>query len=186
MDYTAALIIAIGLAMDAFSVCISAGMCIPKLNAGHYLRMSLAFGFFQFVMPVIGFFAGRTVEPIIRNYDHWIAFLLLFYIGAKMIYEGLKKDKDNCETKDPSRGKNLLILAIATSIDALAVGVSYGVLAKPILIPAIIIGVVCIAFSASGIAIGKRAGSLFGKKADIIGGLCLIAIGIKILFEHMF
>ena len=186
MDYSAAFIIAVGLAMDAFSVCISAGMCIPKLTAAHYLRMSLAFGFFQFIMPVIGFFAGKTVEPIIRSYDHWVAFALLFYIGAKMIYEGFKKDKDECEPKDPSRGKTLLFLAVATSIDALAVGVSYGVLSKPILVPAIIIGLVCIAFSAIGISIGKRAGAFLGKKADIIGGLCLIGIGIKIILEHMF
>jgi putative Mn2+ efflux pump MntP len=186
MDLIAVFFIAIGLAMDAFSVCISAGICIPEIKAGHYIRLALTFGFFQFLMPLIGYAAGVTVEPVIKSYDHWIAFALLCYIGGKMIHEGLKKKSDECETRDPSRGKTLLILAIATSIDALAVGLSFGVLSKPIIVPAIIIGVVCIAFSALGVLIGKKAGELVGKKGEIIGGLCLIAIGAKIILEHLF
>ena len=179
------LLIAAGLAMDAFSVCISAGIIIPKPDAGHYFRLSFAFGFFQFIMPIIGYFLGVTVEPYIKTADHWIALAILGYIGGKMIYEGLKTDKDACKPKDPSRGRTLLFLAIATSIDALAVGVSYGVLAKPIIGAAIIIGVVCAVFSVIGITIGKKVGCLIGKRAEIIGGVCLIAIGIKILVEHI-
>ena len=179
------LLIAAGLAMDAFSVCVSAGMCVQKVTIGHYLRLSLTFGFFQFVMPLIGYLAGTTVEPVIKNYDHWIAFTLLFYIGAKMIYEGWKKKDECCESKDPSRGKTLLILGVATSIDALAVGLSFGVLSRPILVPALIIGVVCAAFSAAGVFIGKKAGDIVGQKGEYVGGLCLIAIGVKTLLDHL-
>lgn len=185
MNIISTLLIAVGLAMDAFSVCITAGICIPKPDKGHFLRLSLTFGFFQFAMPIIGYFLGITIEPIIRNYDHWLALVLLAYIGGKMIYEGLKPEDKSCNPKDPSRGKTLIILALATSIDALAVGVSYGVLSRPIFLPAVIIGCVCAVFSTLGILIGKRVGSMLGKRAEVIGGLCLIAIGIKILLEHI-
>ena len=178
-------LIAAGLAMDAFSVCISAGIIIPKPDAGHYFRLAFTFGFFQFIMPIIGYFLGVTVEPYIKSADHWIALAILGYIGGKMIYEGLKHDNEECAPRDPSRGKTLLFLAVATSIDALAVGVSYGVLAKPIVGAAIIIGLVCAAFSVAGITIGKKVGCLIGKRAEIIGGVCLIAIGVKILIEHL-
>ena len=186
MDLLAVFLIAVGLAMDAFSVCISAGICIPEIKAGHYLRLALTFGFFQFLMPLIGYAAGVSIEPVIKSYDHWLAFALLSYIGGKMIYEGLKKKDESCDPRDPSRGKTLLILALATSIDALAVGLSFGVLSKPIIVPAIIIGLVCVVFSALGVLIGKKAGELVGKKGEIIGGICLIAIGVKIIIEHLF
>jgi len=185
MDLITVFLIAAGLSMDTFSVCISAGVCIPEINAGHYLRLSLAFGFFQFLMPLIGYAGGITVEPVIKNYDHWIAFVLLGYIGGKMIWEGIRTKDDSCDTNDPSRGKNLFILSVATSIDALAVGLSFGVLSKPILIPSIIIGVVCALFSALGVFLGKKAGTFLGKKGEIIGGLCLIAIGVKTLIDHL-
>ena len=185
MSIITVFLIAAGLAMDAFSVCISAGICVKKVTVGHYLRLSLAFGFFQFMMPLIGYAAGVTVEPLIKGYDHWVAFALLSYIGGKMIYEGLKHRDDTCEVKDPSRGKTLLVLAVATSIDALAAGLSFGVLSRPILVPAIIIGLVCIAFSVVGVYIGKKAGALVGQKGEIIGGLCLIAIGVKTLLDHL-
>lgn len=185
MDIFATLVIAVGLAMDAFSVCISAGIVIPKPDRGHYFRMAFAFGFFQFIMPVIGYAAGRTVEPYINTFDHWIALALLTYIGGKMMYEGIKAEEDHV-CKDPSRGKTLLVLAIATSIDALAVGLSFGVLSKPVIVPAIIIGLVCAAFSATGIALGKKIGCIIGRRAEIVGGLFLIGIGVKILIEHMY
>jgi putative Mn2+ efflux pump MntP len=185
MDIIATLFIAAGLAMDAFSVSISAGCVIPKPDAGHYFRISFTFGFFQFMMPVIGYFLGITVEPYIAQFDHWIALVILCFIGVKMIHEGFKSDDARCEPKDPSRGKTLIFLAIATSIDALAVGVSYGVLVKPIVAPALIIGLVCAAFSVAGIMIGKRVGCILGKRAEVIGGLCLIAIGVKILIDHI-
>jgi manganese efflux pump family protein len=186
MDVTATLLIAVGLAMDAFSVCVSAGICITKPDFGHYFRLSAAFGFFQFIMPIIGYFAGMTVEPYIRGFDHWIALIILSWIGGKMIWEGFKNACDTeCEPKDPSRGRTLLFLSVATSIDALAVGVSFGVLSKPVLLPAIIIGLVCAVFSVIGIALGRKLGCIVGKRAEIVGGLFLIAIGVKILLEHL-
>jgi putative Mn2+ efflux pump MntP len=185
MDYSITFLIAISLAMDAFSVCIAAGICIPKPDAGHFFRLSFAFGFFQFLMPIIGYFLGSRIEPYISGFDHWIALAILGYIGSKMIIEGIRADKDKCEPRDPSRGKTLLFLAVATSIDALAVGLSYGVLSKPIIAPAIIIGLVCAFFSSAGIIIGKKVGYILGKYAEILGGVCLIAIGLKILYEHI-
>ena len=185
MDLFPVLLIAVGLAMDAFTVCISAGVCLPEIRKEHYLRLSCAFGLFQFMMPLIGYAAGVSIEPVIKRYDHWIACTLLTYIGGKMIYEGLKKKGEDCGRKDPTKGKTLLILSIATSIDALAVGLSFGVLSKPILIPAIIIGIVCALFSAAGVYLGKKIGHLLGNKAEIFGGLCLIGIGIKTLLDHI-
>ncbi len=185
MDYTTVIIIAVALAMDAFSVCISAGICIPKPNTGHYLRLAGTFGLFQFMMPIIGYFAGAWLEQWIENYDHWVAFAMLAFIGVKMISESLQPEEEGCEPRDPSRGGRLVLLAIATSIDALAVGLSIGVLRKPIFFPSIIIGVICAAFSIIGIAIGNRVSSFVGKRAESVGGVLLIAIGVKILIEHM-
>ncbi len=188
MDLASIVIIAVALAMDAFSVCISCGMIIPGPGFGHYFRLAFHFGLFQFMMPIIGFFGGMYLESYIKSYDHWIAFALLLIIGLKMIKESFKKESADCpvgERKDPSRGWSLIVLAVATSIDALAVGLSIGVLNRPILLPSIIIGVVCAAFSVIGVALGNRVGALVGKRAEAIGGLMLVAIGIKILIEHM-
>lgn len=172
--------------MDAFSVCISCGMIITKPDFRHYFRLAFHFGLFQFMMPLIGYFAGRYLEAYIKAFDHWIAFGLLMIIGLKMIYEAFSHNKETCEpARDPSRGVSLLILAVATSIDALAVGLSLGVLGRQIFIPSVIIGVVCALFSVLGISIGKRVGALVGKRAEAVGGVMLVAIGIKILVEHL-
>ena len=188
MDLASVVIVAVALAMDAFSVCISCGMVIARPGPGHYFRLAFHFGLFQFMMPIIGFFGGMYLERYIKAFDHWIAFALLMFIGLKMIKEAFKKESADCpagERKDPSRGWSLIVLAVATSIDALAVGLSLGVLNRPILVPSAIIGVVCAAFSAAGVALGNRVGSIVGKRAEAVGGLMLIAIGIKILVEHL-
>jgi len=185
MDLASILVIAAALAMDAFSVCISCGMIIARPGFRHYFRLAFHFGLFQFIMPIIGYFGGKYLEDYIKGYDHWIAFGLLFLIGLKMIHEALSKEPESCDpARDPSRGWSLLVLAVATSIDALAIGLSFGVLNQSILMPSIIIGAVCSLFSIVGIAIGNKAGALIGKRGEIIGGLMLIAIGIKILVEH--
>ncbi|MBN2041829.1 MAG: manganese efflux pump [Spirochaetes bacterium] len=183
MDFLSVIIIAIALAMDAFSVSISAGMIIKNPDFRQYFRLSFHFGLFQFMMPVIGYFIGAYVEDYIKDYDHWIAFGLLFFIGSRMIYEAFSKKAEESR-KDPSRGIRLIVLAVATSIDALAVGLSIGVLNRPILLPGIIIGVICSLFSITGITIGKNL-SKVSNKAEILGGILLIIIGIKILFEHL-
>ncbi|MCX7680209.1 MAG: manganese efflux pump MntP family protein [Spirochaetes bacterium] len=187
MQFFEIMLIAVGLAMDAFSVSVGAGMTIQKVNFGHYFRLSFHFGLFQFFMPIIGYFVGRQIGAIIGDYDHWVAFVLLSFIGSKMIYTSLFQSHDDVElTKgDPSRGLNLVLLSIATSIDALAVGISLGVIGCDILFPSIVIGVVCAAFSIIGIFLGKRIGMLVGKRAEIFGGFILIAIGAKIVFDHL-
>jgi len=174
MDLISIFTVAVALAMDAFSVSISAGMIIKKPDFGHYFRLSFHFGLFQFVMPLIGYFFGSYLERYIRDYDHWIAFGLLAFIGLKMIREAFSKKEDtSVERKDPYRGLNLVLLAVATSIDALTVGLSLGVLNQPVLFPGIVIGVTCSLFSIAGVFIGKKAGSLFGRKAEALGGIML-------------
>jgi manganese efflux pump family protein len=187
MDLAATLIIAVALAMDAFSVSISCGMIIINPGFRHYFRLAFHFGLFQFIMPILGYFGGLYLKDYIMAFDHWIAFGLLSVIGLKMIWEAFKHDDeapDSCRS-DPSRGWSLLVLAVATSIDALAVGLSIGILNRPILYPSVIIGVVCALFSIAGVALGNRVGSIMGRRAEAIGGLMLLAIGIKILAEHL-
>ena len=187
MDYISIIIVAIALAMDAFSVSISCGICIPDPRPEHYFRIAFHFGLFQFMMPIIGYFAGSQLENSIKEYDHWIAFGLLLFIGLKMIRESFQEEEidPHCEPKDPSRGMSLIILSIATSIDALAVGLSLGVLNRPIIVPSIIIGIVCSIFSIVGVALGNKVSNFAGKRAESIGGILLVAIGLKILFEHI-
>jgi len=185
IDWLSIPVIAVALAMDAFSVSVSAGMTIPAPKFRHYFRLAFHFGLFQFIMPIIGYFGGLYLDRYIRDYDHWIAFGLLSFIGLKMIREAFTRDGTAAFKRDPSRGFNLIILAVATSIDALAVGLSFGVLNQEIWVPSTIIGLTCALFSCLGIFIGHKARSLAGKKAETIGGIMLILIGLKILLEHL-
>ena len=175
--------LAVGLGVDAFSVAIGIGATNDKKSWAPVLRLAAAFGIFQFVMPIIGWLAGLTVVEIIASFDHWIAFALLALVGGKMIWEGFEKESDVGKA-DQTRGWPLLMLSIATSIDALAVGFSFSVLKNPILFPAVIIGIVCFVMTTVGMIFGKVLAKLFGKKVEIFGGLVLIAIGVKILVDH--
>jgi putative Mn2+ efflux pump MntP len=177
-------LLAVGLGVDAFSVAIGIGASNNKKSWAPVLRLSLAFGLFQFVMPLIGWLAGSTVVDRIQSFDHWIAFALLVLVGGKMIWEGLEKGSDEQKT-DQTRGWPLFLLSIATSIDALAVGFSFSLLKTALLFPAAIIGVVCFMMTAVGMIFGKGLARIFGKKVEILGGLVLIAIGMKILIEHV-
>ncbi|HOX14506.1 MAG TPA: manganese efflux pump MntP family protein [Smithellaceae bacterium] len=177
-------LLAVGLGVDAFSVAIGIGASNNKKSWAPVLRLSLAFGLFQFVMPLIGWLAGSTVVDRIQSFDHWIAFALLVLVGGKMIREGLEKESDEQKT-DQTRGWPLFLLSIATSIDALAVGFSFSLLKTALLFPAAIIGVVCFMMTAVGMIFGKGLARIFGKKVEILGGLVLIAIGMKILIEHL-
>ncbi|TAL33965.1 MAG: manganese efflux pump [Spirochaetes bacterium] len=178
--------IATGLAMDAFSVCLAAGLVIPEPTRRHYFRLSFHFGLFQFMMPILGYFAGSLVETLIADYDHWVALGLLAAIGGKMVVESFGEKHGGSDTApDPSRGWSLVVLSIATSIDALAVGLSMGMMAKPILVPSIIIGIICAAFSILGLRLGRHAGALLGNRVERAGGILLIAIGVKIVLEHI-
>jgi manganese efflux pump family protein len=185
MDLITIFLLAVGLGIDAFSVAIGIGAANNQNKSWQpVLRMASVFGAFQFIMPIIGWLAGLTVVGIITNYDHWVAFALLAYVGCKLIWEALKKEEEK-EINDQTKGLPLLLLSIVTSIDALAVGFSFSVLKAQILFPAVIIGIVCFFMTAIGMLFGKGLAKIFGKKVGIFGGLVLIAIGLKILIDHM-
>jgi manganese efflux pump family protein len=178
--------IAVGLAMDAFAVAIATGIVLGAVSGRQTFRLAFHFGLFQFLMPVVGYLAGMTVERYIAEYDHWLAFALLVYIGGKMVHEGFRgEEEEGNGGKDPTRGMSLVVLSVATSIDALAVGVSLGVLHNEgIVYPGVVIGVVACTFTAAGLHLGKRLGAVFGKRMEIVGGVVLVAIGVKILLDH--
>lgn len=180
------LAIALALSMDAFAVSVSASATIGSVNWKHYVRLSAAFGFFQFIMPVIGWALGVSVRSYIEAWDHWIAFGLLALVGLNMLREAWGGDEEEKTSGDPSRGIQLFMLAVATNIDAMAVGLSFAVIGVPVWGPALLIGVVCAAVTASGVKLGHILGrsNLLGSKISVLGGLVLIGIGVKILFEH--
>lgn len=182
MDIFSMFFLAVGLAMDAFSVSITRGM-ILKCNFKYAFTIALFFGAFQALMPVAGWLAGEQLAVVVEVWAPWIAFFLLLLIGGKMIYEGFQeKDDDVCRIFSL---KDILILSIATSIDAFAVGVTFAFLNTPILLPILIIGLVTFALSFLGVYLGKKVGHLFGNKIEILGGLILIGIGLKILLENL-
>ena len=176
--------IAFALAMDAFAVSIASGVVIKERKVRHAMRIALFFGGFQAVMPLIGWLAGTGLKGFIGGFDHWLAFGLLTFIGCKMIYEAVKLGPAEKERNSLDVG-TLLLLSIATSIDALAVGVTLSMVHAQIMTPALIIGVVTFVVSLIGVFIGDRFGHLFESKMEIAGGLVLIGIGIKILIEHI-
>jgi len=184
MNIITVIFIALGLAMDAFAVSVASGFQIKQQHLRHAMRIALFFGGFQALMPVTGWFAGISVRNFIMGFDHWIAFGLLFFIGVKMIYES-KKLTPVEKTMNASNIYVLLVLAVATSIDALAVGLSLSFLKIAILTPALIIGFITFLLSFAGVYIGKRFGHFFESKLEVIGGLILIGIGIKILIGHI-
>jgi len=178
--------IAFALAMDAFAVSVAAGVTLRRVGTRHTFRLAWHFGFFQWAMPVIGWCAGSTVRPLIERFDHWTAFLLLLFVGAHMLQEAFQEHGAESQKGDPTRGMTLVLLSVATSIDALAVGLSLSLLNISIWFPALIIGIVAAVLTGAGIHIGSRIGaaSRIGRYADIAGGLVLIAIGFRILYDH--
>lgn len=176
------LLLAVGLAMDAFAVSICGSMVLtPDNRWGGALRFGIWFGFFQFLMPVLGYFGAISFREYIVDYDHWLAFFLLAYLGINMIRESTEA----CSIKKSYTTKEMAVLAIATSIDALAVGISIAFLNVDIWLPAVIIGVVTCGIAVFGGMMGFRLGSAVGKHANICGGVVLIGIGFKILLEHL-
>ncbi|MDR1326611.1 MAG: manganese efflux pump MntP family protein [Treponema sp.] len=181
------ILIGLSLSLDALAGSVSAGVSIKGLKPFYIIRASFCFGLFQFLMPLIGYAVGRTFISYIEAYDHWIAFALLAFIGGKMLKDALSAKPNSADTADAdirSIGP-LLVLAIATSIDALAVGVSFSVTGHNILASAALIGGITFAVCLAGFEFGKRIGRLFEKRAAVAGGLILIALGVKILVEHL-
>lgn len=185
MSFISLIVVALALGIDAFAVAMAAGMTNGKLLIRPVFRMSFHFGLFQAIMPVIGWFAGVAIYSIISSFDHWIAFGLLVCIGIKMIVESFKNQSDDKKTKDPTRGWSLVWLSVATSIDALAVGLSLAVLGQDIVMPAIMIGLVAALMTIAGMTAGRVLGGVMGKRVEAFGGIVLVSIGIKILVEHM-
>jgi len=177
-------LIALGLAMDAFAVCLCAGTTGFINGPRPVFRLAFHFGLFQALMPALGWLVGVGVERYISAFDHWVAFGLLAFVGVRMVRSGLDADDDG-PCVDPSRGGTLVMLAIATSIDAFAVGLSFAVLRVSIVWPVIIIGLVAALMSILGIYLGNRLGQTFGKRMEVIGGLILVIIGIRVVISHM-
>lgn len=183
MSFPYLLLIALSLAMDAFAVSTACGVRIAVIRYDHVVRVALAFGFFQFAMPVIGWAAGSAFSGWLTAVDHWVAFGLLTVIGLRMLWESLRGGE--APAKDPTRGWSLLVLAVATSIDALAVGLSLAFLHVSIWVPSVVIGLVAAFLSAVGALFGCRLGRRFGVWAERAGGLVLLGIGVRILVEHV-
>jgi putative Mn2+ efflux pump MntP len=178
------LLISVGLAMDAFAVALGVGATRRIHTRRPVFRLSFHFGLFQFLMPVLGWLGGTTVAHLISGVDHWVAFGLLAYVGARMVQSGLSPDAER-RLGDPSRGRLLVMLSVATSIDAFAIGLSLAMLRVNILEPSIVIGLVAAGFTWAGLALGGRLSGKFGKRAEVAGGALLIAIGLRILLSHL-
>lgn len=176
-------LIGIGLAMDAFAVSICKGLSMKKIDWKKAIIIALYFGGFQALMPVIGYFLGTTFESFVVQVDHWIAFLLLGFIGGNMIKEAFDDELEKCN--DNVDFKTMFVLAIATSIDALAVGITFALLDVNIILSVAIIGIITFILSMFGVKIGNKFGNKYQNKAEFVGGLVLILLGIKILLEHL-
>ena len=188
MDILSIVLIAVGLAMDCFAISISKGICTGKFYFRYAFRMAFLFGLFQGGMPIIGYFAANSFSEHINSIDHWIAFALLVFIGVKMIVDAFKKQEECTEhesLKKHFRWKTLLLLAVATSIDALATGIIFVSSPELIWTAAIIIALASFVFSFIGVVIGIRFGKRFHLKVEALGGGILIIIGLKILIEHL-
>ena len=185
MNFIELLLIAVGLSMDAFSVSICKGLTTKKFSWRMALLCGLWFGGFQVLMPIAGYFLGAQFQEMIEAYDHWIAFGLLFFIGANMIREAVWEKKEEGKENGALDFKTMLFLAIATSIDALAVGVSFACIQVKLWSSLVVIGLTTFVFSVLGVKIGNVFGSKYEKSAGIIGGIILILIGLKILLEHL-
>jgi putative Mn2+ efflux pump MntP len=188
MSFGFILAIALGLSMDAFAVAVGVSLAMKGCTAAQTVRMAGSFGLFQFVMPILGWAAGRTVVDLIRDFDHWVAAGLLVFVAGKMLREACEKRKDGtteASCPDRTRGGRLLLLSLATSIDALAVGLSLAALNVAVVYPAAVIGAVTFVVSALGTKLGPILGRWAGRGAEIAGGLVLLAIAAKILVEHL-
>jgi len=184
VDFWSVLLIAFGLAMDAFAVALGVGATRQAIWFRPGFRQAFHFGLFQFMMPVIGWGVGATIVQFIAAYDHWIAFGLLAFVGGKMIKESFEKG-DRVSRADPTRSWTLVMLAVATSVDALAVGLSLAMLEVHILYPSLIIGIVAAAMTTLGLALGNRLGRTFGKRMELVGRLVLVGIGLCVVISHL-
>ncbi|MFH1264075.1 MAG: manganese efflux pump MntP family protein [Pseudomonadota bacterium] len=185
MSWVGLLVLALALAMDAFAVAVAAGLSLSRVTGKHVFRLAFHFGLFQALMLFAGWAAGTAIRSHIMSIDHWVAFGLLGFVGGKMIFEAVRGGEEDRPKQDPTTGWNLILLSVATSIDALAVGLSLAMIGAPIAIPALVIGVVAAVLTMIGMLIGRSVGRAWGRRVEILGGVILLAIGIKILLDHI-
>jgi putative Mn2+ efflux pump MntP len=184
VDLVSLLLLSVGLAMDAFSVATVTGFGLGRIRISDATRMSVSFGLAHVVMPVLGWLLGSTIVDLVSSYDHWVAFLLLLFVGGRMVKEGLYGDGD-VDPSDVLGTVSLIMFTVAVSIDALAVGLSFRLEGLPILVPSLFMGAGTLLFTFVGLLVGNRTGKAFGKKAQVMGGLVLIGIGARIVFTHL-
>jgi len=187
------IVLAFALAADAFSVAVSVGIVLTSANTDEpgsisgrqMFRLSWHFGLFQFLMPIVGWAAGRTIVDWIAPVDHWVALGLLCYVGGRMIRESFQPPEQRNTNRDPTRGMSLVVLSVATSIDALAVGLALAMSDVAIWVPCLVIGIVAGGMTIVGMTIGRRLGQLFSRRIETVGGIILIGIGVRIVLEHL-
>ncbi|MEN8614974.1 manganese efflux pump MntP family protein [Dehalogenimonas sp. THU2] len=185
MEFISIFLIALSLSADCFAVSICGRISMgAALDRGRQLKVAGYFGFFQFAMLLGGFLAGSTVVGLIESFDHWVGFFLLLFIGVRMIRESFEKEKEG-EAVDISKGKTLLGLSVATSIDSLAVGMTFAFIQVAIVPAAVLVGATSFVVAMAGFALGARLGDIIGKRAELVGGLVLIGIGVKVLVEGL-
>ncbi len=185
MGWFSLLALALALAMDAFAVAIVAGLTLSPLTKRQVFRLSFHFGLFQALMPLMGWTAGAAVYKYIADFDHWVAFCLLSFVGGRMIFASFHSDEEKRTRRDPTSGWDLVILSVATSIDALAVGLSLAMIGSRILVPALVIGVVAGLITLLGMVLGRKIGTIWGRRVEAAGGVVLIVIGLRILQQHL-
>lgn len=185
MELITLILLSIGLSVDSFAVSVSTGVIISEITFRKATRIAFSLAIFQAVMPLIGWVIGTRIESFVKNFDHWLAFGLLAIIGGKMIVESLKTHQEDGKKQNPLELKVLLGMSLATSIDALVVGISFGFIKVDLWLATFIIGFTTFVFSMLGILFGKKIGGQFGKKMEIVGGIVLILIGAKILLDHL-
>ena len=187
MKFGAILALSVGLAMDATAVSAARGMAVPAVRPRHAVLVALFFGGFQALMPVVGWLVGAGIGPLVEAWDHWIAFVLLGAVGGKMLWEarGAKGDVAPRSEAELFGFRVMLALAVATSIDALAVGITLPMLDAPFALSVATIGVTTAVLCVAGLYVGRRAGAMFGRRLDMLGGVILIGLGVKILVEHL-
>lgn len=184
MDFITIFLIAIGLSFDTFAVSVSTGLSLNSIRFWQAVRIAVLFAFFQALMPFMGWLLGKQIEQMLSNYDHWIAFVLLLILGLKMIFESFKTETKKNDLAFP-KPSILIGMAIATSIDALVVGISFAFISINIYWSILIIGFITFLVAMLGMLFGKTVGSKFGNKMEFFGGLILIGIGLKILLSHL-
>lgn len=185
MGWLSLLTIAVALAMDAFAVAVVTGLTLNVLTGRHLFRLSFHFGLFQAMMLAIGWSGGAAAHRYLASSDHWIAFVLLTLVGGNIIWGALHGDKKERRETDLTSGWDLVLVSVATSIDALAVGLSLGVIGSGIVMPAIVIGVTAALLTLLGMAVGRRIGTAWGTRVEVLGGLILIAIGTRVVWQHL-